>query len=246
MDRDSQEQRASAPLHIAVIMDGNGRWAKVRGLPRSMGHRAGIEAVRRTIKAAVEQKVGYLTLYSFSAENWRRPATEIGELMGLLRFYLRSELANLHKENVRVRVIGGRKKLPADIVELIEHAEDLTQDNKKLTLTLALNYGGRQEILAAALGLAKAVERGQLNADAIDEHVFQSFLYTGGMPDPDLVIRTSGEKRISNFLLWQSAYAEYVFADVLWPDFAAEHLAQAIEEFNLRDRRYGATVGSKT
>ena len=245
MIKDSPEQTPSSPLHIAIIMDGNGRWAKARGLPRSMGHRSGIEAVRRTIKAAAEHKVGYLTLYSFSAENWRRPATEIGELMGLLRFYLRSELATLHKESIRVRVIGGRKKLPADIVELIEHAEDLTQDNKRLTLTLALNYGGRQEILAAALGLAKAVERGQLNADAIDEHVLQSFLYTGGMPDPDLVIRTSGEKRISNFLLWQSAYAEYIFMDVLWPDFAAEHLAQAIDEFRQRDRRYGATAGNK-
>jgi len=208
-----------------------------------MGHRAGIEAVRRTITASVDQGIAYLTLYSFSSENWRRPATEIGELMSLLRFYLRSELANLHKESVRVRVIGERKKLPADIVELIAHAEDLTQDNKKLTLTLALNYGGRQEITAAAHGLAKAVERGQLQADAIDEHVFQSFLFTGGMPDPDLVIRTSGEKRISNFLLWQSAYAEYVFMDVLWPDFSGEHLRQAVDEFKSRDRRFGATVG---
>jgi undecaprenyl diphosphate synthase len=162
--------------------------------------------------------------------------------MGLLRFYLRSELASLHKENIRIRIIGGRKKLPPDIVELIDHAEDLTQDNKKLNLTLAINYGGRQEILAAALGLAKAVERGQLKADAIDEHVFQSFLYTGGIPDPDLVIRTSGEKRISNFLLWQSAYAEYVFMDVLWPDFNGEHLAQAVEEFYRRDRRFGASA----
>ncbi len=235
-------EQQPAPLHIAIIMDGNGRWAKSRGLPRPLGHRAGIEAVRRTITASVGQGVGYLTLYSFSSENWRRPATEIGELMGLLRFYLRSELANLHKEQVRVRVIGERKKLPADIVELIDHAEELTHDNKKLTLTLALNYGGRQEITAAAHGLAKAVERGQLKADAIDEHVFQSFLFTGGMPDPDLVIRTSGEKRISNFLLWQSAYAEYVFMDVLWPDFGGDHLAQAIAEFKSRDRRYGATA----
>jgi undecaprenyl diphosphate synthase len=232
----------SVPLHIAIIMDGNGRWAKARGLPRPMGHRAGIEAVRRTIKAAGEAKVGHLTLFSFSSENWRRPAAEIGELMGLLRYYLRSELANLHKESIRVRIIGERKKLPADIVELIAHAEDLTQDNKKLTLTLALNYGGRQEITAAARGLAKAVERGQLQAEAIDEHVFQSFLFTGGMPDPDLVIRTSGEKRISNFLLWQSAYAEYVFMDVLWPDFEATHLTQAIDEFKSRDRRYGASA----
>lgn len=236
------EKLARAPLHVAIIMDGNGRWAKARGLPRPLGHRAGIEAARRTIAAAVKQRVGYLTLYSFSSENWRRPASEIGELMGLLRTYLRSELANLHKEGVRVRIIGDRKKLPADIVEMIARAEDLTQDNAKLTLTLALNYGGRQEIAAAARGLANAVERGELKADAIDEHVFESFLFTGGTPDPDLVIRTSGEKRISNFLLWQSAYAEYVFMDVLWPDFSDEHLAQAIEEFSRRDRRYGAAA----
>jgi undecaprenyl diphosphate synthase len=223
-------------------MDGNGRWAKARGLPRPMGHRAGIEAVRRTIKACIEQSVGYLTLYSFSSENWRRPATEIGELMGLLRYYMRSELATLHKENIRVRAIGDRKKLPTDIVDLIGHAEELTQDNKKLTLTLALNYGGRQEITAAARALAKAVQREALQADAIDEHVFQSFLFTGGMPDPDLVIRTSGEKRISNFLLWQSAYAEYVFMDVLWPDFSGEHLAEAMDEYHRRDRRYGASA----
>jgi undecaprenyl diphosphate synthase len=240
---DKDQTAGTKPLHVAIIMDGNGRWAKARGLPRPLGHRSGIEAVRRTITASVEQHVDYLTLYSFSSENWRRPATEIGELMGLLRYYLRSELANLHKENVRVRVIGDRKQLPADIVVLIDHAEELTQDNKKLTLTLALNYGGRQEITAAARGLAKAVERGQLQADAIDEHVLQSFLFTGGMPDPDLVIRTSGEKRISNFLLWQSAYAEYVFMDVLWPDFSGEHLAQAIDEYHRRDRRYGSTAG---
>jgi undecaprenyl diphosphate synthase len=239
------EAAIPTPQHIAIIMDGNGRWAKSRGLPRPMGHRSGIEAVRRTIKASVAQGVSYLTLYSFSSENWRRPATEVGELMSLLRFYLRSELASLHKEQVRVRVIGERKKIPADIIDMITHAEELTQDNKKLTLTLALNYGGRQEITSAARGLAKAVERGQLQADAIDEHVLQSFLFTGGMPDPDLVIRTSGEKRISNFLLWQSAYAEYIFMDVLWPDFSGEHLAQAIEEFKSRDRRYGAAAEKK-
>ncbi|MDR3450976.1 MAG: isoprenyl transferase [Alphaproteobacteria bacterium] len=236
------EINSSKPLHVAIIMDGNGRWAKARGLPRPMGHRAGIEAVRRTITAAPELNVGHLTLYSFSSENWRRPAEEIGELMGLLRFYLRSELAALHKAQVRVRIIGERKKLPTDIVEMIDHAEDLTQDNRGLVLTLALNYGGRQEITLAARGLAKAVERGQLQADAIDDHVLQSFLFTGGMPDPDLVVRTSGEKRISNFLLWQSAYAEFVFMDVLWPDFGAAHLAEAIEEYRKRDRRYGATA----
>jgi len=239
----SMDKPAPEKLHIAVIMDGNGRWAAGRGLPRTMGHRAGIEAVRRTIKAARELPVSHLTLYSFSAENWRRPMTEIEELMQLLRFYLRSELASMHKEGIRVRIIGDRKALPPDIVDLIEHAEELTQDNNVLTLTLALSYGGRQEITAAARGLAKAVERGQLQVDAIDEHVLQSFLYTGGMPDPDLVIRTSGEKRISNFLLWQSAYAEFIFLDVHWPDFSGEHLAQAIAEFQKRERRYGATVG---
>jgi undecaprenyl diphosphate synthase len=238
------EQESSSKFHIAIIMDGNGRWAAAKGLPRTMGHRAGIEAVRRTLKAAKELPISHLTLYSFSSENWRRPASEIGELMGLLRFYLRSELATLHKEGVRIKVIGERRKLPSDIVDLIHHAEDLTQDNKSLTLTLALSYGGRQEIASAAQRLAKAVERGELRAEAIDEHVVQSFLSTGGMPDPDLVIRTSGEKRISNFLLWQSAYAEFVFLDVLWPDFSGEHLAQAIGEFQRRDRRYGATSHS--
>lgn len=237
---------ATAPstdkLHVAIIMDGNGRWAAARSLPRTLGHRAGIDAVRRTLKAARELPISHITLYSFSAENWSRPLTEINELMKLLRFYLRSELAAMHKEGIRVRIIGERRRLPQDIVELIDHAEDLTQDNKALTLTLALSYGGRQEITHAARGLAKAVERGQLHTDAIDEHVFQSFLFTGGMPDPDLIIRTSGEKRISNFLLWQSAYAEFVFMDVLWPDFDQTHLEQAIEEFKRRNRRYGATV----
>jgi undecaprenyl diphosphate synthase len=237
----TEAERPPAKLHVAIIMDGNGRWAKNKGLPRTLGHRAGIEAVRRAIEAAHDLPVSHLTLYSFSSENWRRPLAEVEELMRLLRFYMRSELAAMHKEGIRIKAIGDRKKLPKDIISLIEHAEELTQDNKELTLTLALSYGGRQEITAAARGLAKAVERGQLQPDAIDEHLMQSFLFTGGMPDPDLVIRTSGEKRISNFLLWQSAYAEFVFLDVLWPDFSAEHLAQAIGEFQRRERRYGAT-----
>lgn len=239
------EPQTNDKLHVAIIMDGNGRWAAARGLPRTLGHRAGMEAVRRTLKAARDLPISHITLYSFSSENWSRPATEIGELMKLLRYYLRSELANMHKEGIRVRIIGERRRLPSDIVELIEHAEDLTHDNKALTLTLALSYGGRQEITHAARGLAKAVERGQLQADAIDEHVLRSFLFTGGMPDPDMIIRTSGEKRISNFLLWQSAYAEFVFMDVLWPDFGATHLAEAIDEYHRRERRYGATVDRK-
>lgn len=231
-------------LHVAVIMDGNGRWAGSRGLPRTLGHKAGIEAVRRTVKACRDLPISHLTLYSFSAENWRRPPTEIHELMQLLRFYLRSELDALHKEGVRVKVIGERQMLPADIVTMIERAEDLTQGNAALTLTLALSYGGRQEITAAARGVAKAVRDGALRLEDIDERVMQSFLFTGDMPDPDLVIRTSGEQRISNFLLWQSAYAEYLFLDVLWPDFSAEHLADAIAEFRRRERRYGATSGA--
>ena len=233
-----------AKLHVAVIMDGNGRWAGSRGLPRTLGHKAGIEAVRRTVKACRDLPISHLTLYSFSAENWRRPPTEIHELMQLLRFYLRSELESLHKEGVRVKVIGERQMLPADIVTMIERAETLTQGNAALTLTLALSYGGRQEITAAARGVAKAVRDGALRLEDIDERVMQSFLFTGDTPDPDLVIRTSGEQRISNFLLWQSAYAEYLFLDVLWPDFSAEHLADAIAEFRRRARRYGATSGA--
>jgi undecaprenyl diphosphate synthase len=228
-------------LHVAIIMDGNGRWARERGWMRTAGHKAGIEAVRRTLKAAKELPVSHLTLYSFSSENWRRPASEVLELMGLLRFYLKSELNTLAKEGVRIKVIGERDKLPKDIVAQIEEAEAKTAGNQVLTLTLALSYGGRQEILAAAKSLAEKVELGALKAEAVDEACFESFLMTRGMPDPDLVIRTSGEKRISNFLLWQSAYAEYVFMDVLWPDFGGEHLAAAIEEYHRRERRYGAT-----
>lgn len=233
--------RGDHKLHVAIIMDGNGRWAAARGLPRTMGHRAGVEALKRTLKAAKELPISHLTIYVFSAENWRRPLEEVSALMHLLRLYLRGNLATLHGDGVRLKVLGERKSLPADIVEMIEHAEDLTQDNTAFHLNVALSYGGRQEITAAVRSLAHAVARGQLQVDAIDEHMVQSFLYTGGMPDPDLVIRTSGEKRISNFLLWQSAYSEFVFMDVLWPDFSGEHLAQAIAEFNQRDRRYGNT-----
>jgi len=236
-------KEGASRLHVAIIMDGNGRWAEAKGQMRTMGHRAGIEAVRRTLEAAREQSIGHLTLYSFSAENWRRPETEILELMGLLRFYLKSELATLHKQGVRVRVIGDRARLPADIAATIAKAEEQTRENKALTLTLALSYGGRQELAQAARRAAEAVARGDLKAQDIDENALQSFLYTADMPDPDLVIRTSGEMRISNFLLWQSAYAEYVFLDVLWPDFSGDHLAQAIEIFRGRERRYGATRG---
>lgn len=237
------DTHSAKKLHVAIIMDGNGRWAAGRGMPRTFGHRAGIEAVRRTLKAAGELPISHVTLYSFSAENWRRPKLEINELMGLLRYYLSSELAALHKEGMRVKVIGDRSQLAPDIVDLIDRAETLTKDNKGLTLTLALSYGGRQEITFVAKSIAQAVDRGEINADAVDESVVQSFLFTNDIPDPDLVIRTSGEKRISNFLLWQSAYAEYVFLDVLWPDFSKDDLAGAIAEFHSRERRYGDTVG---
>lgn len=237
----AQNQENERPLHVAIIMDGNGRWAKNRGLPRTLGHKAGIEAVRRTLRAARELPISHLTLYSFSSENWRRPEDEVRELMRLLRFYLKSEIATLHKEGVRVRVVGDREALPEDIVKGILQAEDLTKNNQAITLTLALSYGGRQEIAAAARAVAADVAAGRLTPDQIDMNCFAQHLFTADMPDPDLVIRTSGEKRISNFLLWQSAYAEYVFMDILWPDFGADSLQLALREYRGRERRYGAT-----
>ena len=226
--------------HVAIIMDGNGRWAKSRGFPRAAGHRAGAEAVRRTVEAARQMGLDYLTLYAFSAENWKRPLGEITDLMGLLRLYLRGEIASLHKNGIRFRVIGDRSRLSADITALICEVEDLTRDNQAMTLVLALSYGGRQEIIEAAKTLARQVAAGQLDAEAITEASFEQSLYTSGIPDPDLVIRTSGEKRLSNFLLWQSAYSEFVFLDVLWPDFGHAEIQWAAEEFLRRERRYGA------
>jgi len=231
------------PLHVAIIMDGNGRWAKARGLPRSVGHKRGVEAVRRTVEAAKEMGIGYLTLYAFSAENWKRPLGEITDLMGLLRLYLRSEIANLDKNGVRLKVIGDRSKLGPDIVQLVEDGEAKTAGNLALNLTLALSYGGRQEIVAAARHLAREAAAGRLDPESIDDAVMARHLATVDMPDPDLVIRTSGEQRISNFLLWQSAYAELVFVDTLWPDFGRDDLVAAVEDFHRRERRYGAAAG---
>jgi undecaprenyl diphosphate synthase len=231
---------APAPLHVAIIMDGNGRWAKARGLPRTIGHQRGAEAVRRTVAGAAELGISHLTLFGFSSENWKRPAAEIDDLMALLRFYLRSEIAELHRNGVRIRVVGDRDRLADDIVALIDDAETRTRNNRRLNLAVALSYGGRAEIARAARRLAQAVEAGELAADDIDEATFARQLLTVDMPDPDLVIRTSGEKRISNFLLWQSAYAELVFMDRLWPDFTKDDLEDAIREFHRRDRRYGA------
>lgn len=231
------------PVHVAIIMDGNGRWAKARGLPRTAGHKRGAEAVRRTVEAAREMGVSYLTLYAFSSENWKRPAGEVTDLMGLLRLYLRNEVANLHKNGIRLRVIGDRSRLSRDINALIDESEAKTSNNTALTLVLALSYGARQEIAEAARRLARDVVAGRLDADAIDEDALAARLYTADIPDPDLLIRTSGEKRISNFLLWQSAYAEFVFTDVLWPDFDRTHLEDAIRDFHGRERRYGNAPG---
>ncbi|MEZ5648302.1 MAG: isoprenyl transferase [Alphaproteobacteria bacterium] len=228
------------PCHIGIIMDGNGRWAQARGLPRTVGHRKGIEAVRSVVQAASDLSIPYLTLYGFSLENWSRPLLEINELMGLLRHYLRSELAELHQNGVRIRTIGDLARLPADIQALVRNAEVTTQNNTRLNLTIALSYGGRQEIINAVQCLAQAVAAGHLSPQAIDETIVRGALSTADLPDPDLIIRTSGEKRISNFLLWQSAYAEMVFVDTLWPEFGREDLVAAIREYQQRERRYGS------
>ena len=231
------------PVHVAIIMDGNGRWAKARGLPRIAGHRRGAEAVRRTITAAAELGIRYLTLYGFSSENWKRPADEVDDLMGLLRHYLRGEIAELHRNGVRLRVIGDRARLAPDIVTMIENAEAMTRSNGGLNLIIALSYGSRAEIAAAARTIAGRVAAGEMKPDAVDESTVAGALWTADIPDPDLVIRSSGEKRLSNFLMWQSAYAELVFVDTLWPDFSKDDLLSAIGEFHRRERRYGAAGG---
>ena len=231
------------PPHTAIIMDGNGRWAEARGLPRTAGHKRGAEAVKTAVASAVELGVEYLTLYGFSSENWRRSQEEVKDLMGLLRYYLQSEIKYLQKNGVKLRVIGDRERLAPDIVDLIENGERRTASHKRLTLIIALSYGGRMEIVMAARRLARRVEEGALASEEIDEEAFASNLFTAGIPDPDLLIRTSGEKRISNFLLWQLAYAEFVFVNTLWPDFSKQDFESAIREYHGRERRYG-TAGT--
>jgi len=228
------------PRHIAIIMDGNGRWATMRGKSRVDGHKAGAETSQKIIRAAKELKIPYITLFGFSSENWNRPQDEVYELMGLLRYYLKRETAELHKSGVRLKVIGQRDRLDKDIVKMIENAEDLTKNNEEITVIIALSYGGQQDIVQAAKQLAEKAISGEIETNDIDEDVFSSCLLTKGIPDPDLVIRTSGEKRISNFLLWQSAYAEFYFTDVLWPDFDKTGLEEAINVFATRERRFGA------
>jgi undecaprenyl diphosphate synthase len=233
------------PAHVAIIMDGNGRWAKARGLPRIAGHRRGADAVRRTVTAAAELGIRYLTLFGFSSENWKRPTIEVEDLMGLLRHYLRGEIAELHRNGVRLRVIGDRSRLAPDIVTLIVNSEELTAGNNQLQLVIALSYGGRGEIANAARRIAEEAVAGRLRPETIDEHAFARYLHTTEIPDPDLVIRTSGEQRLSNFLLWQSAYAELIFVDTYWPDFSKADLERALHDYHCRERRYGASVGSR-
>jgi undecaprenyl diphosphate synthase len=245
MSSDIPQPPHPLPRHIAIIMDGNGRWAQARGLPRIAGHRRGAEAVRRTLSAAGELGIPYLTLFGFSSENWKRPLSEVDDLMGLLRHYLRGEIAELHRNGVRLRVIGDRARLAPDIVTLIANAETLTRDNAGVNLTIALSYGGRAEIIAAMRTLATKATAGEICPEAIDEPMIARHLFTADIPDPDLLIRTSGEQRISNFLLWQCAYAELVFTKTLWPDFGRDDLERAIADYGGRERRYGASIGSR-
>ncbi len=231
------------PHHVAIIMDGNGRWAKARGLPRVAGHRRGADAVRRVVRGAGELGIPVLTLFAFSTENWTRPAEEVSDLMGLLRHYLRSELEELSRNGARLRIIGNREQLASDIVGDITDAEAMTRGNSRIDVNICINYGARDEILRATRRLAQRVAAGELQAGDIDESCFERELLTAGVPDPDLLIRTSGEQRISNFLLWQCAYAELVFVDTLWPDFGKEHLERAVAEFRRRERRYGGIGG---
>jgi undecaprenyl diphosphate synthase len=238
----SSTRTMQTPAHVAIIMDGNGRWAQARGLPRFEGHRRGVDAVRRAVRSAIAHDVRYLTIYSFSSENWRRPPDEVAMLMGLLKRFIRNDLAELNRNDVRVRIIGERGNLAPDIAPLLVEAESLTKNNRGLTLTVAFNYGGRQEIVEAARRLAIEVRDGRVDANAIGVEDFAEQLDTAGLPDPDLIIRTSGEMRLSNFLLWQAAYAELVFLPILWPDFDDAAFVSALDQYASRERRFGAVA----
>ena len=227
------------PSHVGIIMDGNGRWAKARGLKRYEGHRQGIESVRTAVRYACETGISYLTLFSFSSENWSRPFQEISELMQLLKYFIRRDLAKLHKEGVKITVIGTRSGVEPDILKLLDDAQAKTSENTGLVLTIAFNYGARDEITRAAIRLATKVENGELSASQITSKMLGNHLDTAGIPDPDLLIRTSGELRLSNFLLWQCAYTELIFLDSYWPDFSSEIFESAIEEYRNRERRFG-------
>ncbi len=245
IDHDLDPPGTSAPVHVGIIMDGNGRWAKARGLPRYEGQRRGVEAVRRAVRSAGELGLRYLTIYSFSSENWSRPAEEISDLMGLLKRFIRNDLAELHQSNVRVKVIGARANLASDVAALLGEAEELTRGNDGLTLVVAFNYGARQEMVEAARRLAADALAGKIDAASIDEAAFGARLDTAGIPDPDLVIRTSGEQRLSNFLLWQAAYAELVFLPIHWPDFDHAAFVSALAQYAARERRFGGVAPEK-
>ncbi|MEM9331332.1 MAG: isoprenyl transferase [Pseudomonadota bacterium] len=234
--------QGNVPKHVAIIMDGNGRWAQRRGLPRTAGHRQGVETVREAVRTASDLGIEYLTLYSFSSENWNRPETEITELFSLLRYFVRRDLAELHENNVRIKVIGERAGVPDDILSLLDEAQALTRYNDSQTLVIAFNYGSRTEITNAARTLAQRVSEGEISPSQINEELLASYLNTSDIPDPDLLIRTSGELRVSNFLLWQIAYSEFVFVDCLWPDFTRSDFYAAIEEYNRRTRKFGGLV----
>ncbi|WP_395517154.1 isoprenyl transferase [Pseudorhizobium flavum] len=234
------------PQHVAIIMDGNGRWAKQRGLPRTIGHNKGVEAVRQAVRAAGECGVKCLTLFAFSSENWSRPEAEIEDLLGLLRRFIRRDLADLHRENIRIRIIGERQKLRSDILPLLLEAEETTRNNTAMTLIIAFNYGARDEITRAAIRLVKDVQAGLVDPQDITPDALGSRLDTAGIPDPDLIIRTSGEERLSNFLLWQAAYSEFVFLPCYWPDFDRQHFVEALRIFAARDRRFGGLSDATT
>ncbi|KQW60882.1 MULTISPECIES: isoprenyl transferase [unclassified Ensifer] len=234
----------TVPEHVAIIMDGNGRWANARGLPRTMGHRKGVEAVRDAVKTAAEAGIRYLTLFAFSSENWNRPQAEVTDLMGLLKAFIRRDLADLHRENVRIRVIGERSNLRGDILPLLIEAEETTSGNTGITLVIAFNYGARDEMTRAMRRLATEVAEGRLRPEDITPERIAASLDTAGIPDPDLIIRTSGEERLSNFLLWQGAYSELLFVPELWPDFTRETFLSALEKFACRERRFGGLAQS--
>ena len=232
------------PEHVAIIMDGNGRWAKARGLPRSAGHERGVEALRKTVDGAKDIGLKTLTVFSFSTENWRRPVSEVNALFALLKIYVKRDLDRLKKEGVRIRILGTREGLPEDILELVDRAEAQTRQNSKFNLCIAFNYGGREEIVRAAKAFAQRVAAGEADPENLSEDAFSELLDTSEVADPDIVIRTSGESRLSNFLIWQAAYAEIILMDVLWPDFRAEHLKEAIALYQTRERRYGGLSGA--
>lgn len=234
-------QPGGVPTHVAFIMDGNGRWARQKGLPRTMGHKKGADTVRLVVESAIQHQIPYLTLFGFSSENWSRPQDEVQELMGLLRLYLGKEIREMIRNQIRLRVIGDRQKLPKDVQEMVTDAEHKTKNFTKLNLTIALSYGGRQDIVQAVQKIALDVQSGKISPEEIDPQYFSQNLSSYDLPDPDLVIRTSGEQRISNFLLWESAYAEYSFPEIFWPDFKAQDFAEILNDFSQRERRYGGT-----